>query len=367
MNYFIKELKVPGGKIRDLHKHSNAEDAILKDYGPEALAFISEYSNLADDHTCVISTNNLFSLSSLSENYYKSIINFCRINEILRISRFFEEANAKLPDQGIFIGCLETKYQRKERILKKYPKGLAHIYYFFDFILKRIFPKLPVTRKIYFKITAGRNRALSKTEIMGRLYSCGFAIEDERFIGNLMFFVAKKIKQPSYDPEPSHGPIYKMKRIGKHGKTITVYKLRTMHAYAEFLQPYVYEKNSLREGGKFRNDFRVSTIGKFCRRYWIDEIPMIYNLLRGDLKIVGVRPLSKHYLGLYAEDLKARRLNYTPGLIPPFYADLPKTLDEIMESERRYLDNCDKAPFRTDVKYFFKAVFNILFRKARSN
>jgi lipopolysaccharide/colanic/teichoic acid biosynthesis glycosyltransferase len=140
-----------------------------------------------------------------------------------------------------------------------------------------------------------------------------------------------------------------------------------MHPYAEYLQEYVYNKHSLEEGGKFKDDFRVSTIGKMMRRLWIDELPMLINLIKGDLKIVGVRPLSKHYFNLYNKELQEKRTRYKPGLIPPFYADNPKTLDEIMASETKYLDAYAKHPILTDVKYFFIAVYNIIFKRYRSN
>ena len=73
-----------------------------------------------------------------------------------------------------------------------------------------------------------------------------------------------------------------------------------MHPYAEYLQKFVYEKFSLQEGGKFNNDFRVASWGKVFRKLWIDELPMIINFFKGDLKLVGVRPLSNHYLNLYS-------------------------------------------------------------------
>ena len=63
-------------------------------------------------------------------------------------------------------------------------------------------------------------------------------------------------------------------------KIIKVYKSRTMHPYAEFLQEYVYNTQGLQEGGKFKSDFRVTTIGKIFRAFWIDELPMIINLLK---------------------------------------------------------------------------------------
>ena len=103
------------------------------------------------------------------------------------------------------------------------------------------------------------------------------------------------------------------------------------------------------------------------RKFWLDELPMIINLLKGDMKIVGVRPLSKQYFNLYSDEMKEKRLRYKPGLVPPFYVDMPKTLEEIMESENRYLDAYSKNPVWVDIRYFFMAFYNIIFRRARSN
>ncbi|MFM7729183.1 MAG: sugar transferase, partial [Flavobacteriales bacterium] len=178
--------------------------------------------------------------------------------------------------------------------------------------------------------------------------------------------VARKVKQPLFDYEPVYGPVFRMRRHGKNGKPIFVYKMRTMHAYSEFIQQYVYDQNRLAEGGKMKDDFRVSSLGKFARKYWIDELPMIWNLFRGDLKLVGVRPLSTHYLSLYSDELKALRQQHRPGLVPPFYADMPKTIEEIQASELRYLMAHQRSPMMTDLRYFFKAAWNILCRNARS-
>jgi lipopolysaccharide/colanic/teichoic acid biosynthesis glycosyltransferase len=140
-----------------------------------------------------------------------------------------------------------------------------------------------------------------------------------------------------------------------------------MHAYSEYLQEYVYFKNDLKAGGKFKDDFRITTEGKIFRKFWLDELPMIINLFKGNMKLVGVRPLSKHYFNLYSEELKRKRIQYKPGLIPPFYADMPATLEEIMDSEMRYLESYEKNPFTTDLKYFFRAWYNIFLKHARSN
>ena len=73
------------------------------------------------------------------------------------------------------------------------------------------------------------------------------------------------------------------------------------------------------------------------------------------MKLVGVRPLSSHYFSLYPEDLQKLRTGVKPGLVPPFYADLPKTLPEIIESERVYLELYLKNPISTDFQIFFKS------------
>ena len=67
------------------------------------------------------------------------------------------------------------------------------------------------------------------------------------------------------------------------------------------------------------------------------------------------------------DELREKRIQAKPGLIPPFYADLPLSLDEIIQSESRYLDLYKQHPFKTDWNYFFKAVKNIVFKNARTN
>ncbi len=207
---------------------------------------------------------------------------------------------------------------------------------------------------------------ISRAETLGRLYSCGFECVEEKFIDGYLYFVVRKVKEPTFDENPTYGPFVKLQRYGKNGKLIGVYKMRTMHAYSEYLQEYIYQKNSLQEGGKFKDDFRVTAAGKFMRKFWLDELPMIFNLLRGDMKLVGVRPLSKQYFNLYTNELKEKRLKFKPGLVPPFYVDMPKTIDEIMASENKYLDAYAKKPFWTDIKYFFHASYNIILKRARS-
>lgn len=361
-----KELEQFDGKEVGFRSGTHWREAITDERGELAADYIMARVDLDDPKTLMLSTTTRFNILRQPDHYFQTIVNLTRVNDIKYLNKFFESVNHKLPQEGVFIGCAETKNQRKARILAKFPPVMNWMVYFLDFMLKRVFPKFRPTKKIYFFLTRGQNRVLSRAEILGRLYSCGFEIMEDDFVNGCFFFVARRIKEPAFDMNPTYGPFVKLRRIGKDGKLIDVYKFRTMHPYAEYLQEYIYKKNQLDDGGKFRDDFRVTTLGKIFRKLWLDELPMLINIFRGEMKIVGVRPLSKQYFSLYDKDLQELRIRTKPGLIPPFYADMPKTLEDIQASERKYIESYLKRPLRTDWRYFWKAMSNILFRKARS-
>lgn len=313
----------------------------------------------------VIDSDSVLNVDFLDEGL-DGIINVHRINDINRVNKYFEAVNLKLNDGGIIIGSVEIYRQRKKRILEKHHRFVSYPVYFFDFFLKRVFPKLKLTQGLYFFITRGHNRAISRAEAYGRLYSCGFKIVEERDINNIMYFAFKKVSKPKYDTEPTYGPFIKLRRIGKDGKYFNVRKFRTMFAYSEYLQEWVYEQNDLASGGKFKNDPRIIGYGRIMRKLWMDEYPMIWNVIKGQMKIVGVRPLSEQYFMLYDKATQERRIKYKPGLVPPYYVDLPHTLREIQDSELRYLDAYDKNPIKTQWVYFWKAMWNIFVKRARS-
>lgn len=352
---------------RSIRTGVNIHKILREEIGKKAFGFVCRHISVDKKDFIIFSTTTLFNIQRLPAKYYKHIINIKRMNDIRFVNKFLESINAKLPKDGTFIGCLETKNQRKKRVLSKFPPVLNIIFYTFDFIVKRIFPKFFLTKKIYFFLTRGNNRVISKAEIIGRLYSCGFELIEEEKIEGMMYVAARKIKKPVFDTNPTYGPFVKLRRVGKNGKIIYVYKLRTMHPFAEYIQDYVYEKHALKEGGKFKNDFRITTLGRFFRKFWIDELPMLINLLKGEMKLVGIRPLSNHYFNLYDKDLQEERTKFKPGLIPPFYYDLPNSLEEIQDSERKYLRAYKKHPFLTDWKYFWKAMANIIIKQKRSS
>jgi len=141
-----------------------------------------------------------------------------------------------------------------------------------------------------------------------------------------------------------------------------------MYTYSEYIQSYIFQYQNLQSGGKFRDDYRINMWGKILRRTWLDELPMVWNMLRGEMKLVGVRPLSRQYFSLYTPEMQQLRTRTKPGLLPPFYYDrkTPDTIEEVQASERRYLEAYLEKPFATDWRYFWGIVGNILFRRKRS-
>jgi hypothetical protein len=318
-------------------------------------------------NTAIMSSDEIEDVQNLDESRHQLFINLHKTNDVRWFNRYFLQVYGKLKTKGYFIGKAHTTTTHKKHYIAKYPRYVAPLFYYVNFIWCRVCPKLPYIKKIYFTFTRGRNRMVSKAEIFGRLYFCGFRIIDELEIENHLFFIAQKVKKPSLNKNPTYGPIVRLKRAGFNGNLITVYKFRTMYPYSEFSQEYIYENNHLEKGGKFKDDFRVTDWGRFMRATWLDELPMIYNWLKGDIKLFGVRPLSKQYLSLYTKELQELRRKVMPGLIPPFYADLPETLPEIMESELRYIKAYLKEPMKTQARYTLKSSKNILFNGARSH
>lgn len=343
--------------------------ASILDFAPEkVLRYVEKNVDIYSTNTFTLRSTDLYNIKKLRNYRYDAIVNFMPLNQIRGVNKLFTTVNDKLPDNGIWVCCYEPQSVTKRNILNRFPPVIGWLYYTAFFCYKRVLPKMLMTSRLYFDITEGKNRVLSKAEVLGRLCYCGFEIIDERKKGDLNYVVARRKFRPEITARRLYGILVKLNRVGKNGKLFKVYKFRTMHPYSEFLQAYIYDHYSLQEGGKFNHDIRVTTLGRFMRKYWMDELPMLLNLLKGDMKLVGVRPISQHYFSLYCEALQQQRTRHKPGLLPPFYADMPKSLDEIQQSEIRYLTMCEeRGTLTTDFIYFWKIVYTILFKRVHSN
>ncbi len=157
--------------------------------------------------------------------------------------------------------------------------------------------------------------------------------------------------------------IFEQIRIGLHGKKFKIYKFRTMKIDAEELKNKFTEeeKKEYEENQKLKKDNRVTRIGKFLRRTSLDELPQLWNILKGDMTFTGPRPIVEMELERY-QDKKEEFLSLKPGLIGYWqaYSDKSTTYQERMEMELYYVKN---ESFGFDVKIFLKSIVTVI-RKA---
>lgn len=161
-----------------------------------------------------------------------------------------------------------------------------------------------------------------------------------------------------------HGNVfYKHKRIGHMNKDIYIYKFRSMtnkyKTFDEFYQTLSDEqKQEWDENFKLENDPRITKIGNFLRKTSLDELPQIINILKGDMSIIGPRPIIDGEIEKYG-DQKAKFLSVKPGLTGYWAANgrSDTDYDERISLELYYIDHCSLL---LDIKIFFKTILSFL-------
>ena len=159
---------------------------------------------------------------------------------------------------------------------------------------------------------------------------------------------------------PGESPIFVQDRVGRKGKVFHFYKFRSMVPNAEAKLDELLDQNEM-DGPvfKMKEDPRITRVGKLIRKTSIDELPQLFNIIKGDMSIVGPRPALPREVEQY-DDYAWQRLYITPGLtcywqIQPHRNDL--SFDEWLELDLKYLR---ERSFITDWKIIFltvKAVF----------
>jgi exopolysaccharide biosynthesis polyprenyl glycosylphosphotransferase len=155
----------------------------------------------------------------------------------------------------------------------------------------------------------------------------------------------------------SRGPaLYKSKRVGKKGMTFTCYKFRTMLLNAEQMKEDLRHLNerSNRLLFKITNDPRVTRIGKFLRRFSLDELPQLWNVLKGDMSLVGPRPPLPSEFDQYSL-AHLRRLDVKPGMTGLWQvtARLDPSFENYMALDLKYIESWG---FWMDAKILWKTI-----------
>lgn len=162
----------------------------------------------------------------------------------------------------------------------------------------------------------------------------------------------------------SRGPIlFKQERIGKNGRRFKMYKFRSMYMDAEERLAELQDKNEVKGlMFKMEDDPRITKVGKFIRKTSIDELPQFWNILRGDMSLVGTRPPTVAEFEQYNAHYR-RRLCITPGLTGMWQvsgrSDI-KDFDEVVKLDLEYIDQWS---LRLDIKLLLQTVGVVFFRK----
>lgn len=221
------------------------------------------------------------------------------------------------------------------------------------------------------KISAGR-----KLENMGLLgvvtygkYEYNFVqIVIKRFmdicgglVGMFFFGLAMLIFGPLIKID-SKGPVlFKQQRIGKNGRVFEIYKFRSMYIDAEERKAELMEHNEMQgQMFKMKNDPRITRIGKILRKTSIDELPQFYNVLKGDMSLVGTRPPTVDEFNNY-EPYQRKRISIKPGITGMWQVSGRSSItdfDDIVKLDCEYIDNWSVSK---DIKILIKTVWVVLF------
>ena len=181
-------------------------------------------------------------------------------------------------------------------------------------------------------------------DIIGSL--CGIIL-----LSPLLIIVALAIKIE----DPKGSIFFSQQRCGKDNKLFPMYKFRSMVSNAEELLEELMEHNEM-DGPvfKIKDDPRITRVGKFIRKTSIDELPQLFNILKGDMSIVGPRPAIPHEVAEYSHYHK-QRLLVKPGLTCIWQVSGRNSIgfDEWMEMDLEYIE---KRNLWMDIKLIFKTV-----------
>ena len=163
--------------------------------------------------------------------------------------------------------------------------------------------------------------------------------------------------------DPHGSPIFSQIRCGRDGKQFKMYKFRSMYMDAEArLQDLLKENEMDGPAFKMKDDPRITRVGRFIRKTSLDELPQLWNILKGDMSIVGPRPALPREVEQYTE-LQKQRMFVTPGLTC-YWQTMPKrndiSFDDWMELDLKYIQ---ERSFWVDWKIIFKTFIAVLHKE----
>ena len=182
-------------------------------------------------------------------------------------------------------------------------------------------------------------------------------------IGTILFLVLYPFIGIAIKLESKGPVIFKQKRVVQHGRTFNLYKFRSMYHDAEARKTELAGKNQMNGAiFKLQNDLRITCVGRFLRKTSLDEFPQFFNVLGGEMSLVGTRPPTVDEVESYLPD-HLKRLSSKPGITGLWQVsgrNQIRDFDKIVELDCRYLENWR---FSDDLKIIFKTIYVVLKRK----
>ena len=215
-------------------------------------------------------------------------------------------------------------------------------------IARPAYDTLGTTPMLVLKVTPELSWALLLKGVMDRVG----ALLGIVFLSPLMLLVALAIKLTSAGPV-----MFTQRRAGLHGKPFTMLKFRSMRVGAEAEQAALQQRNEM-SGPVFKieRDPRVTPIGRWLRKSSIDELPQLFNVLTGQMSLVGPRPLPLHEVDNFEITAYRRRLSMKPGLTCLWQISGRNTLKDFKDWVRLDVEYIDNWSLGLDLKILLKTV-----------
>jgi exopolysaccharide biosynthesis polyprenyl glycosylphosphotransferase len=183
-------------------------------------------------------------------------------------------------------------------------------------------------------------------------------------VGLLVLAVAYPFLFAAIKFESSGPALFEQERMGRNGKRFRIYKFRSMVVDAEEQKKLLLHKNELQGAVfKMRNDPRITPVGRFMRKFSLDELPQFVNVLLGDMSLVGTRPPTPDEVNKYRK-WHYRRMSIRPGITGLWQVsgrNRIQDFDDIVKLDLKYIDSWS---IWLDIKILFKTLFVVFQRDA---
>ena len=268
------------------------------------------------------------------------------------------ETCRQLPLDEVFIGSAEYPEEKKGRLIRGFEEMGVTCHYNLG-----IFDGTSTKGQVgnfgdFTVVTYSAFHSSYKRQLIKRLMDIAGGLAGSVLTLVLMPFLAVAIKLDSPGPV-----LFSQTRIGRNGRRFKIYKFRSMYADAEARKKELERENQVKGlMFKMENDPRVTKVGRFLRKTSLDEFPQFFNVLLGDMSLVGTRPPTEDEFEKYNLYYR-RRISMTPGLTGLWQVSGRSDIDdfdEVVKLDLKYIDNWSLT---LDLKILARTVAVVLFGK----